>query len=51
MPVELELRIAPELVDSMEEIRKAVNLHSDIASDSIQHIEILRKSLDARKRL
>ena len=49
MPVELELRIAPELVDSMEEIRKAVNLHSDIASDSIQHIEILRKSLDARK--
>lgn len=49
MPVELELRIAPETVDSMEEIRKAVNLQSDIASDSIQHIEILRKSLDARK--
>ncbi len=49
MPVELELRIAPETVDSMEEIRKAVYLQSDIASDSIQHIEILRKSLDARK--
>lgn len=49
MPVELELRITPESVDSLDDIHKAIIQQSDITAESIQHVEILRKSLDARK--
>ncbi|MBL7801860.1 MAG: FAD-binding protein [Chitinophagales bacterium] len=49
MPVELELRITPESVDSLDAIHKAIIQQSDITAESIQHVEILRKSLDARK--
>lgn len=49
MPVELELRITPESVDSIDAIHKAIIQQSNITAESIQHVEILRKSLDARK--
>lgn len=49
MPIELELRITPESVDSIDAIHKAIIQQSNITAESIQHVEILRKSLDARK--
>lgn len=50
MQKELELRVNPDVAGEPEELRKYVSGTANIALHRIRHIEIIRRSIDARGR-
>jgi uncharacterized FAD-dependent dehydrogenase len=49
MPITLELRLLPEEADSLEIIREKAIEESGLDAESVAHVKLVRKSLDARK--
>lgn len=50
MKYQIQLQVSPEQAAVKEKLRKAVSKKSDIPSSEISHIEILKRSIDARQK-
>ena len=50
MQQQIQIQVAPEVVENKEELLKIVSGKSGIRKGEIRHVEILRSSIDARQR-
>ncbi|HSP40938.1 MAG TPA: FAD-binding protein, partial [Gillisia sp.] len=50
MKYNYQIRVSPEIAAKEELLRKEVSRHSDIPLSDISHVEVLKRSIDARQK-
>ena len=50
MPTEIQLRVKPKIAATAELLEREVAFQLKISKNQIQHIEILKRSIDARQK-